>query len=85
MAKVVVFSTAHCGYCERAKALLNRKGIEFSEVMVDEDLEQRQIMMDRSGRRSVPQIFINDEPIGGSDELHELDKSGELDRLLAES
>ena len=84
MAKVVVFSTAHCGYCERAKGLLNRKGIEFSEVMVDEDLEQRQIMMERSGQRTVPQIFINDEPIGGSDELHELDKSGELDRLLAQ-
>lgn len=84
MSKVVVFSAAHCGYCERAKSLLRRKGIEFREILVDEELEQRQIMMERSGQRTVPQIFINDQHIGGSDELHDLERSGELDRLLSE-
>lgn len=85
MARIVVFSTSYCGYCDRAKALLERKGADYTEIRVDEDEEQREIMMERSGRRTVPQIFINDKHIGGCDDLYALEKAGELDRLLADS
>lgn len=82
MARVVVFSTGTCPYCVRAKDLLDRKGVQYEEVRVDLDPVQRDFMMERSGRRTVPQIFINDQPIGGADDLYALDKSGELDVLL---
>ncbi len=82
MARVVVYTTGTCPYCIRAKDLLDRKGIQYEEVRVDLDPVQRDFMMERSGRRTVPQIFINDQPIGGSDDLYALDKSGQLDLLL---
>jgi len=63
--------------------LLNRKGVKYTEIFVDEDDKQRAIMMERTGRRTVPQIFINDQPIGGSDDLHALEHAGKLDGLLA--
>lgn len=82
MAQVVIYSTRYCPYCIRAKALLTRKGIEFDEIMVDQDDELRAEMMQKSGRRTVPQIFINQQSIGGFDELWALDTAGKLDPLL---
>jgi glutaredoxin 3 len=80
---VVMYSTNWCGYCERARALLNRKGVPLTEIKVDENPAERDIMLTRSGgRRTVPQIFIGDRHIGGYDELAQLERAGELDRLL---
>jgi len=80
---IVMYSGGWCGYCARARALLEGKGIAFREVKVDEDPADRQAMHARSGgRRTVPQIFIGDRHVGGYDELHALDRSGELDTLL---
>lgn len=84
MSKVVVYSSANCAYCVRAKDLLDRKGIQYQEIRIDLDPAERDIMMQRSGRRTVPQIFINDKPIGGCDDLYALEKSGELSKLLVE-
>ena len=80
---VVVYSTGWCPYCVRAKALLERKGVPFREVRVDEDPAERQAMLERSrGQRTVPQIFIGDRHVGGFDDLYALEKAGELDPLL---
>ncbi len=80
---VTMYSTAFCGYCDRARSLLNRKGATVVEIKVDENPADREIMLKRSGgRRTVPQIFIGDRHVGGYDELAQLDRSGELDRLL---
>lgn len=83
MARVVMYTTQYCPYCVRAKALLRHKGVTFEEVDVGGDDELRQKMVEASGRRTVPQIFIDDKPIGGFDDLKALDDQGELDRLLA--
>lgn len=81
--KVEVYSSALCPFCWRAKRLLSKAGINFSEISVDGDPAARRQMMDRAeGRTSVPQIFIDDVPVGGSDELAALAASGELDRLV---
>ncbi|VAX08958.1 hypothetical protein MNBD_GAMMA26-2206 [hydrothermal vent metagenome] len=82
MSKVVVYSTAYCPYCIRAKQLLGRKDIEYEEIPVDNDPGQMQIMIERSQRRSVPQIFIANQGIGGFDELAQLEAEGELDAML---
>jgi len=80
---IVIYSTGWCPYCERARALLERKGAVFREVKVDEDPAQRAAMLARSGgRRSVPQIFIGERHVGGFDELYALEKAGELDKLI---
>jgi len=80
---ILIYSTGWCPYCDRARALLDRKGATFREVKVDEDPAQREAMLARSGgRRTVPQIFIGERHVGGFDELYALDKAGELDRLL---
>lgn len=84
MAKVVVYTTQICPYCVRAKMLLQRKGVAYEEVDVSHDHDARMALVQRTGQRTVPQIFINDRPIGGSDELHALERSGQLDALLAE-
>lgn len=84
-AKVIMYTTASCPYCVRAKNLLEKKGVVYSEIRVDEDAAQRQVMMERSGRRTVPQIFINDKPIGGFDDLWALEQANKLDPLLNES
>ena len=78
-----MYTTQYCPYCVRAKALLRHKGVAFEEVDVSQDEALRERMIEASGRRTVPQIFINDAPIGGFDELRALDEQGELDRLLA--
>ena len=80
---VLMYSTTWCPYCERARALLQRKSVTFREIKLDDEPEQRELMLERSnGRRTVPQIFIGDTHVGGFDELYGLDRSGELDRLL---
>ena len=80
---VLMYSTSWCGFCERARGLLARKGVAFREVRLDETPEERETMMERSGgRRSVPQIFVGDTHVGGYDELAAAERSGELDRLL---
>lgn len=85
MAKVQVYSTSYCPYCTRAKALLTTKGVEFEEIDVTNDPPLRAKMVKLSGgRRTVPEIFINGEIIGGCDELYELEVSGELDVLLSQ-
>ncbi len=82
-AQVTVYVTDYCPYCTRAKALLKKRGIEFEEIDVTGDDEKRAWLVQATGRRTVPQIFIKGEPIGGSDDLHELDRTGELAKKLA--
>jgi len=83
IAPVKVYSTRICPYCVRAKALLKKRDVPFEEIDVSDDQEKRAWLVTASGgRRTVPQIFIDDKPIGGSDELHALDRSGELETLL---
>ena len=81
--RVIVYSQPFCGYCVAAKRLLEQKGAAFTEVDVMFDSERRSEMLERSGRRTVPQIFIDGRHVGGYDDLSALDKAGELDRLLA--
>ena len=79
---VTMYSTGWCPYCERARALLERKGLPFREIKVDEDPAEREAMLARSsGRRTVPQIFIGERHVGGFDDLYALDKAGKLDEL----
>ena len=79
---ITMYSTGWCPFCDRARALLQRKNLTFSEVKVDEDDSERKIMLERTGgRRTVPQIFIGDRHVGGYDDLYALDKAGELDKL----
>ena len=78
MAFVQVYTTDYCPYCTRAKALLDRRGIPYEEIDVSNDPDKRAWLVKTTGRRTVPQIFIHGEPVGGSDELHELDRKGEL-------
>ncbi len=84
-AKVLMYATGVCPYCIRAEQLLRRKGVtDIEKVRVDLDPARRDEMLERSGgRRTVPQIFIGDTYVGGSDELHALDHEGKLDPLLA--
>ncbi len=81
MAEVIVYSTTYCGFCQRAKQLLDRKNIPYTEIDVTNDTALREKMEADSGRRTVPQIFIDGKHIGGCDDLYALDKTGELDRL----
>lgn len=80
---VEIYSTRICPYCVRAKDLLKRKGVEFAEFYVDSDPTLRMQMLERSkGQRTVPQIFINNQHIGGCDDLYALEHAGKLDELL---
>jgi glutaredoxin 3 len=83
MARVTVYSTNWCGFCERAKALLRQRGIEFQEVSLDDSPGFRERVFELSGRFTVPLITIDDRPVGGYSELRELDRSGGLDDLQA--
>jgi glutaredoxin 3 len=82
MPKIVIYTTAICPYCQNAKKLLTEKGLKYTEIAVDNDAEKRDEMIKLSGRRTVPQLFINDKPIGGFDALSALNASGQLDDLL---
>ncbi|HLS06047.1 MAG TPA: glutaredoxin 3 [Wenzhouxiangella sp.] len=81
--KVEMYATATCPFCVRARSLLHEKGVEIDEIEIDAEPGKRAEMMERSGRRTVPQIFINGEHVGGFDDLDALDQEGALDRLLA--
>jgi glutaredoxin 3 len=83
MATIVMYTAQYCPYCMQAKALLRHKGVSFEEIDVSADDALREKMVQDSGRRTVPQIFINGSPIGGFDELRALDEDGKLDPLLA--
>ena len=83
MADVILYTRQFCGYCSAAKSLFERKGVAYTELDATFSEELRREMRERaSGRTTFPQIFIGDRHIGGSDELHMLDRSGELDKLL---
>ncbi len=84
-AKVEIYTWSTCPFCIRAKALLTRKGVEFTEYGIDGDEAARAAMAVRAnGRRSLPQIFVNEQHIGGCDDLHALDRAGDLDALLSQ-
>ena len=81
--KITIYTTPYCPYCHAAKALLKKKGVAFDEIDVQDSTVRQQMMIRSSGRRTVPQIFIGDMHVGGSDDIHELDRTGQLDPLLA--
>jgi glutaredoxin 3 len=81
--KIEMYANSWCPYCEFARTLLRRKGAAFEEISLEEHPERRAEMIHRSGRHTVPQIFIGERHIGGSDDLYELDATGDLDALLA--
>ena len=86
MSKVEIYTTRYCAYCTSAKALLNRKNVQFTEIDVSGDPAGRAAMIKRAnGGITVPQIFIGEAHVGGSDDLHELERAGKLDALLGES
>ena len=80
--EVVMYATEWCSYCAAARMLFKKKGIAYEEILVSDDPDRRREMEQRSGRRTVPQIFIDRRPIGGFDDLYALDKDGRLDELL---
>jgi len=79
---VLMYATAVCPYCVRARRLLERKGVTYEEIRIDRDREQLQVMIQRSKRTTVPQIFIGDAHVGGYDDLARLEEAGRLDALL---
>lgn len=83
-AKVEIYTWSTCPFCLRAKSLLNNKGVNFTEYSIDGNEDARAKMAQRAnGRRSLPQIFINDHHIGGCDDIHALERQGKLDEMLA--
>ncbi len=83
MAEITIYTTPYCPFCHAAKALLKRKGVAYREIDVSRDSAKRQCMMIKAnGRRTVPQIFVGETHVGGSDDLHDLDRRGKLDALL---
>ncbi|MGD2063282.1 MAG: glutaredoxin 3 [Nitrospirota bacterium] len=86
MAKVEIYTTTICPFCDRAKALLQKKGVAYDEIDVGTNPDLRQAMVQRAGgRRTVPQIFIDGRPVGGSDDLYALEAEGRLDPMLTAS
>jgi glutaredoxin 3 len=85
MVKILMYTSAYCPYCTNAERLLNNKGVkEIEKIQVDASPELKIAMMEKTGRRTVPQIYIGDVHIGGFDDLRALDLAGELDLLLAQ-
>ncbi len=84
MAKIVMYTTSVCPYCAQAKRLLTKKGATFQEHNIEEMPNGRDFLTELTGRRTVPQILINDQAIGGFDDLVALERAGELDALLAQ-
>jgi len=78
MTRIQIYSTQQCSYCVRAKALLQAKGLDYTETDVADDIDIMQEMITRSGKRTVPQIFIDGDPVGGFDELSRLNAAGKL-------
>jgi glutaredoxin 3 len=84
MPQVMMYSTQVCPYCVMAEKLLHKKGVSnLEKILIDKDPAQREIMMTKTGRRTVPQIYIGDTHVGGYDDLVALDRAGQLDLLLA--
>lgn len=84
MKKVVMYATGYCPYCSRAEMLLKQRGVEAIEkIFIDQDPAQRDVMMQRTGRRTVPQIYIGEDHVGGCDDLYALDRAGQLVPMLA--
>ncbi len=83
MARIRVYTTRWCGFCARAKALLDAHGLPYEEIPLDDEPNFRRALLDLTGGWTVPQIVVDDRPIGGFAELHALDSAGELDRLVA--
>jgi glutaredoxin 3 len=83
MARIQMYTTAWCGYCVRAKTLLESRGLEYEEISLDDDPTFRQRLLDLTGGWTVPQILVDGRPIGGYTELWQLDRSGRLETLLA--
>lgn len=83
MARIQMYTTAWCGYCVRAKALLDARGLTYEEIRIDDDPDFRQKLFDLTGGWTVPQILVDDRSIGGYTELWRLDREGRLDELLA--
>jgi glutaredoxin 3 len=84
LADVVIYTKPGCPYCTAAKALLTKKGVDFTEIVASNDPEKKQEMIQKSGgRMTFPQVFVGEKHIGGSDDLHALDARGGLDPLLA--
>jgi glutaredoxin 3 len=82
-AQVEIYVTNYCPYCVRAKMLLKKKGVDFKEINVEDDMAKRKWLAQATGQRTVPQIFIDGKAVGGSDDLAALDRAGKLDGLLA--
>ena len=82
MKPVLIYTSALCGYCMRAKQLLQRKGVAFDEISVDGKPDVRAEMVRKAGKTSVPQIWIGSTHVGGCDDLHALERAGKLDALL---
>jgi glutaredoxin 3 len=82
MSDVVIYTTKVCPYCVRAKALLDRKGVEYQEISAEDEAVREAMITKAGGRRTVPQIFINGQHIGGCDDLYALDKEGKLQPML---
>lgn len=80
--QITIYTTRYCPYCAAAKALLKKKGLQFDEIDVQDPSLRQQMMLKAHGRRTVPQIFIGDTHVGGSDDLHELERRGRLEPLL---
>ena len=83
MVDVVIYTRDLCGYCAAAKTLLDRKGVRYTEINATGDPQKRREMIDRSGQMTFPQIFIGETHVGGCDDLHDLERRGKLDPLLA--
>ena len=81
-AKIKIYGNTSCGFCTAARMLLKKKGLDYEDIPVSNDAQAFAEMRERSGRTSVPQIFINEQAIGGFDELYELEESGELNKLI---
>jgi glutaredoxin 3 len=80
---VRIYTTTYCGYCTAAKSLLQRRGVPFQEVDCTQDRDTRKWLIEQTGQRTVPQIFIGGVPVGGFDELSQLDRGGRLSSILA--
>ena len=82
MKKITIYTTLICPYCARAKALLKRKGLTYEEINAEDEKVRAEMIKKSGGMRTVPQIFVGDQHIGGSDELYALDQEGKLDELV---
>jgi glutaredoxin 3 len=84
-ASVLLYLTEWCPFCQRAKALLKKKNVNFTEIDVDDRPDLRSWLVSASGQRTVPQVFINGQPVGGYTDLEKIDRQGKLDALLAKA